>query len=152
MIKSLTHVGISVKNLDRAVWFCCEALGFEAMLRFRRPQDYTRTVTGVEGTGLEGALIKRDGLVVELLEYTDRVDRAEVPPSVYLPRVAHIAFEVDDIESSIQSLSEKGGSVMSAPVTVPAEPGADNKVVYGYGPGGIVFELVEKNGNRETSA
>jgi catechol 2,3-dioxygenase-like lactoylglutathione lyase family enzyme len=143
MIKSFRHFGITVHNLDRALSFYCDGLNFQLSKRFERPMDYTGKVTGVSGTSLNAALITQGNFCIELLEYRDRKDRPETAVPIHYPGAAHICLEVDNIEKVMDSLINKKASFVDEITTVPPGPGVGNRVIYGWGPDGITFELVE---------
>ena len=143
MINSFIHFGISVRDLKISLEFYCEGLGFEISREFTRPADYTEKVTGVKGTDLAAALITRNGIVIELLEYRKKNDRPKKASPVHYPGSAHICLEVTEIAEMVNLLKNKGASFQAEIITVPPGPGEGNKVIYGWDPEGIAFELVE---------
>jgi len=144
MIDSVMHFGFTVRNLQNSLTFFCEGLGFEVLQTFERAGEYTQKVTGVEDTSIHAALIRGYGTVLELLEYSGREDRPARGVPVYYPGSAHLCFEVHDIEQEMVFLTRKGASFQKEITTVPFAQGKGNKVVYGWDPDGIAFELVER--------
>ncbi|MBN2861071.1 MAG: VOC family protein [Sphaerochaetaceae bacterium] len=145
MIDSVMHFGFTVRDLQRSLTFFCEGLGFEVLQTFERSAAYTRKVTGVGDTSIHAALIRGYGTVLELLEYRDREDRPQRGVPVYYPGSAHLCFEVRNIEQEMAFLTRKGAVFQKEITTVPFTQGMGNKVVYGWDPDGIAFELVERN-------
>ena len=145
MIDSVMHFGFTVRDLQNSLNFFCEGLGFEVLQTFERPKAYTRAVTGVEDTSIHVALIRGYGTVLELLEYSDREDRPHRGVPVHYPGSAHLCFAVRDIEREMAFLTGKGAVFQKEITTVPFAQGKGNKVVYGWDPDGIAFELVERN-------
>ncbi len=144
MINGFIHFGVSVKNLDTSLSFLCEGLGFVLEKTFERPEAYTQKVTGVAGTSIRAALISGYGVVLEILEYTARIDRPQKAIPVHFPGAAHICLEVDNMEETIESLTRRGAAFQKEITVVPFEQGNGNRVIYGRDPDEIAFELVEK--------
>lgn len=144
MIRSVIHFGLTVRDLQTSLTFFCEGLGFEVVDTFERAAGYTQRVTGVSGTPIQVAILRGYGLVLELLEYTRRQDRPEKGLPVHYPGSAHLCFEVQDIEQEMDYLSLRGAVFQGKVTTVPFVQGKGNRVVYGWSPDGIAFELVER--------
>ena len=140
----IRHFGITVGNLETALDFYCGGLGFSLVRHFERPKGYTEAVTGVSGTTLAAAIISLGDVHVELLEYSDREDRSDTAAAVRHPGAVHICVEVASIEGMMASLREKGARFRPEISTVPTGPGEGNRVIYGWDPEGIAFELVQK--------
>lgn len=125
------HIGIAVKNLDKAI------STYERLLN----TDCYKTET-VEQQQVETAFLKAGEAKIELLG-------AASPDSVIEKFVAkrgegihHIAFEVADIEAEMQRLQNEGFTLLSdSPQT-----GADNKWVAFVHPkdnNGVLVELCQ---------
>jgi len=123
------HIGIAVKQLDAAV------LLFESLLN--SPCYKTENV---ESEQVNTAFFRQGETKIELLESTD-------PEGVIARFIAnkgegihHIAFEVEDIESEMQKLKEKGFRLLNEK----PKRGADNKLVCFLHPkntNGVLIEL-----------
>jgi len=123
------HIGIAVKQLDAAV------LLFESLLN--SPCYKTENV---ESEQVNTAFFRQGETKIELLESTD-------PEGVIARFIAnkgegihHIAFEVEDIESEMQKLKEKGFRLLNEKPKL----GADNKLVCFLHPkntNGVLIEL-----------
>jgi catechol 2,3-dioxygenase-like lactoylglutathione lyase family enzyme len=108
MFKRIDHVEIVTDQPERTVEFYTEVLGFEVKARDRA----TRSGLGVP---LDLVYLELGGTTIELLSY----DGALVAPA---PREEHlgcrmIALEVDDMNSTLACLQEKGVEDVWGPVT-----------------------------------
>lgn len=57
------------------------------------------------------------------------------------PGIAHIAFEVDDVEATLQEIISAGGSSVGELVTAPYPDGMEAVFVYAKDPEGNIIEL-----------
>ena len=60
------------------------------------------------------------------------------------PGAAHLAFLVDDIETTVRRMTAGGGSKLGEVALCGSGPVADCLAVYMKDPGGIIVELVEQ--------
>lgn len=147
MITGFNHSSFTVSDLQRSIDFYCNILGMNLVREAQRPEDYTESVTGIEGCSLNIAIVEGWGHRLELIEYVGLAKKKKSAPCSS-PGAAHICFNADEIESTVERLRQKGVMFVSDPVTVPSEPNKGGKVVYGKDPDGIVFELVELLGKK----
>lgn len=142
MITGFNHSSFTVSDLKRSIDFYCDILGMNLVREAQRPEDYTEAVTGIKDCSLKIAIVEGWGHRLELIEYVGPANTNKSAPC-NSPGAGHICFNVNEIESTVERLRQKGVMFVSAPVTVPSEPSKGGKVVYGKDPDGIVFELVE---------
>ena len=57
---------------------------------------------------------------------------------------AHVAFDVDDIDSVVTAVSAAGVEPLSEPVVVNAGPNSGGKAVYTRDPDGVTIEFIQK--------
>ena len=57
---------------------------------------------------------------------------------------AHVAFDVDDIDSVVTAVSAAGAEPLSEPVVVNAGPNSGGKAVYTRDPDGVTIEFIQK--------
>lgn len=130
MIKGISHLGIAVKDMDKA-------------------RDYYRTVFGLEsrepivgaGGTVKASLIDLDNVVLELLSPIG----TDVPVAKFIQNrgegIQHVCYEVDDIKREIERFKainiETIGNLMD---------GAEGLSIFLHPKGtmGILTELVEK--------
>ena len=145
MIKSTEHFSFTVSNLDEALHFFRDLLGLSATPGVDVENEGVRKIIGMAGAKLRIAMVHLpDGGSIELIEYV-KPKGATIDLATCNSGVAHIAFNVDDIQKMYDDLSARGVRFVSAPVWAPA---ADGKckwaVCYLRGPDGITFELIER--------
>lgn len=95
----LINVAVSVMNLERAIAWYSDKLGFT--LNYRTP--------AIEG--IELALMEKNGLYVDLIHYPEPVnlepDRKEPPFHLQITGLRNLVFFVDDIEAANAELKAK---------------------------------------------
>ncbi len=145
MIKSTEHFSFTVSNLDQALHFFCDLLGLKATPVAEVEDEAVRKIVGMADAVLRIALVQLpDGKNIELIEYV-KPRGAAVDLATSNPGVAHIAFNVDDIEKMYADLSAKGVTFVSGPVWAPGNDGKGRwAVCYLRGPDGITMELIER--------
>jgi catechol 2,3-dioxygenase-like lactoylglutathione lyase family enzyme len=142
MITGFNHTSFTVADLDLAVRFWTEALGFEAASVSERHGDWQGPVTGVPGARLRVAHLYGHGHHMEFIEYLEGAGAA-VALAPNMPGVAHVCLEVEDIHETAKRLFEQGA--MPQGEMLPIDDGAMSGSWAGYirDPNGIVIELLE---------
>jgi methylmalonyl-CoA/ethylmalonyl-CoA epimerase len=132
IMEKLEHIGIAVRNLAEANQLFTRLLGKEPY-----------KTEEVESEGVRTSFFELSGLKIELLESS----RAGSPIDKFLEKrgegVHHLAFEVQNIENSIDHYKAAGFQV----VTPQPKPGADNKLISFLHPrdtGGVLIELCQE--------
>lgn len=130
-MEKLEHIGIAVKNLDQA-----NAL-FEKLLG--RPHY---KIEAVESEGVKTSFFEVGGVKIELLE----ASRADSPIAKFIEKrgegIHHLAFEVKNIDQSIQHYQQQGFT----PIQAEPKKGADNKMICFLHPKstqGVLIELCQ---------
>lgn len=145
MLKDLDHVGFTVSDLDRALSFYRDLLGFELLWERAYEEEYVRSLVAYPGLRLRCAYLKLPGTTVrlELLEY-QMVPRVTVDMHLANPGNAHLCLKVDDIDALYDRLTAAGVKSLSSPVTSTAGFYKGSKTVYVRDPDGISLQLVER--------
>ena len=97
------HVGTTVADLDRAVEFYRDTLGFELLSEFTVSGDSFATGVGVPNATGDFAHLDADGVRIELIEY-DPEGEACTAESVNQRGAKHMGFEVDDVAAFYERL------------------------------------------------
>src|SRR5437016_2161799 len=110
MVKNIRHTGIVVSDLDKALHFYGELLGFQAKNRILESGSCIDSVLGLKDVKV--ATIKMnapDGNLIELLYYIShpRKPRSENRESCEIG-VSHIALTVDDLDETYKKLTKAG--------------------------------------------
>lgn len=131
-MEKLEHIGIAVKDLDKANQL------FEALLGSNHYK-----IEEVASEGVRTSFFNVGGVKIELLEATN----PDSPIAKFIEKrgegIHHLAFEVKDIDQEIMNYQEKGFTLInSAP-----KAGADNKRICFLHPKstqGVLVELCQE--------
>ena len=131
MLGKIEHIGIAVKDMEKAREIYEDLLGQEAY-----------KVENVEAEGVDTLFFKTGESKIELLSAT----RQDSPIAQFISKkgegMHHIAFDVIDIDAEIKRLKQKGYQLLNkTPKT-----GADNKIIAFLHPkscNGVLVELCQ---------
>ncbi|WP_298237286.1 methylmalonyl-CoA epimerase [uncultured Algibacter sp.] len=131
-MKKIEHIGIAVKNIENSNDLFSKLFG--------KPHYKTEVV---ESEGVKTSFFKVGSNKIELLEATNK----ESPIARFIEKkgegIHHIAFEVSDIESEVERLTNEGFIVLNDK----PKKGADNKLVVFLHPkstNGVLVELCQE--------
>jgi catechol 2,3-dioxygenase-like lactoylglutathione lyase family enzyme len=142
MITGFNHTSFTVADVDRAVTFWTEAMGFEAASVSLREGDWQGRVTGIAGARLKIAHLFGHGHHMEFIEYVEGFGGGPaLQPS--MAGVAHVCFDVSDIDREFDRLVAAGATPQGEIAEVTAGPVTGCRACYLRDPDGIVIELVE---------
>ncbi len=135
MIKAVEHIGILTNDLQRSVEFYTDVLGFSIFMKIE-----------MDEVGLSAVFVEKDGCKIELMGYRDIPKRSEgIEIKIgenSLNLNDHIAFSVDDIETTATELKKKGVVFELEPVQLEDSM----KLASFKDPNGLLIELVETLG------
>jgi catechol 2,3-dioxygenase-like lactoylglutathione lyase family enzyme len=143
MITGFNHTSFTVTDMDRAVRFWTEAMGFEAASVSPRAGDWQAAVTGVEGAELLVAHLYGYGSHIEFIQYVEGAAPGG-PTGPNAPSAAHVCFEVSDIEATWKRLLAAGASAQGEIADVSSGVMQGVRAGYLRDPNGIIIELVER--------
>jgi lactoylglutathione lyase len=108
MIKGVQHSSFTVSNLDDALHFFCDFLGLKSSPILEPKGERLTKLYRLQEVSQRLAVIRTpNNDVIHLIEYIspkgERID-----PKLCNPGVAHIAFEVDDIQKMYEDLTAEG--------------------------------------------
>lgn len=133
-----SHVGLCVADLDAAVRFYVDGLGFELAERYDLDDS---TVPGIDAALEVGApvtlrsqMIRNGGMTVELLAYERPAPIGEPSTSRGRLGLTHLCFHVADVDAVAARLVGLGGAAL---------PGTDTDVVVAR----LLF-VADPDGNR----
>ena len=132
MISKINHIGIAVNNIDDALKLYSSTLGLNVSAFEVVEEQKTRT-----------AIIPVGDTKIELLEATD----SESPIAKHIERsgegLHHLAFEVDNIESTLVELKDKGIRLIDEE---PRRGVEDTSIAFLHpkGTGRVLLEVVQK--------
>ena len=142
----LHHPGLVVPDLDAATKFYCAALDYHYVKDFSWGPDeaaHAESVTGVAGTSVSGVVLQGQNGFMELFRF-------HTPGSTGNPQersaadfgIAHLAFQVTDIQQAYERFVAAGGIVHNDPVAV-----GEGYSIYCRDPFGNIIELMQMGGD-----
>ena len=109
-----SHVGQCVRDLDRACRFFVEVFGFAEVLDLDVSGPQSATLLRLpEPLTLKAVYLRRDGLVLELLAFTEPVPHEPTERSLLEPGLTHLSIGVDDLDSACADVVAHGGEVLT---------------------------------------
>jgi catechol 2,3-dioxygenase-like lactoylglutathione lyase family enzyme len=114
---SFNHIGLCVADRERSRRFYEGLLGFQFWWELELPDAGTERLLQLQRPiGVRATYLVRDGLVLELLDYSKRDVHSQqrVMDDVGL---THISLSVSDLAAALAMVDEFGGSVVQETVT-----------------------------------
>lgn len=145
-IVGIDHVGINVPDLNKAIPFFNDVLGFTPVTQLGPiPLDADWKKLNHINPNTGAVTIKMinagNGASIEVFEYADNKG-SKTHPNTDDIGASHIAFYVNDINSAVQYLKGKGVKILGEPFTMPSGDTAGETWVYFETPWGSKMELV----------
>ena len=140
MITAIRHTGIVVEDLEKALSFYADVLGFRLVRRAEESGPFIDRVLGLDRLRLTTVkMAAPDGQLIELLKYHNHGGRRKSLQINDLG-ITHIAVQVDDIEADYARLMSQGVDFTSPPQRSP-----DGKAIVAFGtaPEGTHIEFVQ---------
>jgi catechol 2,3-dioxygenase-like lactoylglutathione lyase family enzyme len=133
------HVGMSVKDMEKAIAFYRDVIGMEKVFDRSDPEfvEGVARIIGVEGAQVRVVHMKLNDSVIELFDYSypkGREPRPDRNQSDY--GLIHIGFMVEDFWGTYQHLLDHGVKFLADPVEI--RPGVF--VAYFHG---VEYEVCE---------
>ena len=143
-INAIGHVGICVSDMETALRFWRDGLGFKVLTDRRFRGSSWKRILEVSELELHTRIIRRDHLMLELLEFEQPgyVGTAERSPMNRLG-LTHIAVWVSDIDTVARRVVEHGGTLVEETRTAFDHPKLKGKWLICCDPNGVRVELVE---------
>jgi glyoxylase I family protein len=142
-IRTVDHTGITVSNLERALVFWRDVLGFEVSHRPRQSGQLATQITGVSGAEISIAVLKGYGHKIELLEYSAPPERQHFRPRPCDVGSLHVALLVENLDELLRVIAASGWKQAGTPQTLQVGPNAGKRVVYVRDPDGTTIEFME---------
>ena len=145
-ILGIDHVGINVPNLNRAIPFFSDVLGFTPVTQLGPiPLDTNWKEANHINPNTGAVTIKMinagTGASIEVFSYADNKG-SKVHPNSDDIGASHIAFYTSDINESVKYLKSKSVKVLGEPFLTPSGDTAGESWVYFETPWGSKMELV----------
>lgn len=108
----LLHYSHCVSDIARSRRFYTEVLGFEVVAEFDFDDANTARVMGVPGAVFTGIFMKRDGMRIEIIGFTNPPpDRTVRPRRSNEIGHSHLSFYVTDLDATLRDLRAQGVQV-----------------------------------------
>jgi len=141
MISAIRHTGLVVTDLERALHFWCDVLGFKVVKQMDESGSHIDAMMGLRDVSVTTAkLAAPDGNLIELLRFNSHPDQPQWNGTPYSTGFTHVALTVDNLDQLVSKLIQEG---VSFPAPPQYSPDGYAKVIYAKGPEGILLELVE---------
>jgi catechol 2,3-dioxygenase-like lactoylglutathione lyase family enzyme len=142
MINNLRHVGLVVANLDSALAFWCNVMGFKIVAQAEESGPHVDKMLGMESVLLNTVKLSiGNNGSLELLHFKSHKDSSRWNGKPYTTGYTHIALTVSNIDVLMRRLTEHGVKFPSPPQF---SPDGRVKVIYASCPDGTLVELVEE--------
>jgi catechol 2,3-dioxygenase-like lactoylglutathione lyase family enzyme len=138
------HIGLTVSDLDNAIAFYRDILGFPVSEKVKASGELLEDLSGVPGGQHEVCFVRAPGLIIELLCYSKPEGRLRSKLRACDAGAVHIALKVRNIAQVIQAIRCAGFEAFSSVKTLPDGPLKGMRVVKARDPDGVVLELVEE--------
>lgn len=144
-MKGIRHTGIVVKDMEKALYFYRDLLGFKIVKKMQESGNYIDTVCGVTNISvITVKLSADDNNLIELLCFLSPVSKNDTAKGLTDAGFSHISCSVENIDAIYDRLSKAGIWFNSLPQ---ASSDGYAKVAFCRDPEGNFIELVEVLGN-----
>ena len=107
-----SHLGICVADLDRALRFWCDGMGFEKAEVFDVGAEFGAALE-VEGeVSVTSQFVRRGAMAIELLHYASPGVIGEASKRRNQLGLTHLSFVVDDVDAAAAHLVANGGEIL----------------------------------------
>ena len=141
MITRIRHTGLVVADLERALRFWRDLLGFHVVRQMDEAGPHIDAMMGLKNVRVTTVkLAAPDGNLIELLKFHSHPDQPAWRGTPFSTGFTHMALEVDDLAAVCKKL-EEAGVTFDAPAQRSPDGGVE--VAYCRGPEGLLLELVQ---------
>lgn len=151
MIQGIHHTAISTGNMERALRFYRDLLGFTEVFSssWEAGTEVVDKIVGLKDSSAQVVMLRAGNACVELFQYkTPEPKPSEANRPVCDHGITHLCLQVQDIDAEYARL-KGAGMTFHCP---PQMAGNGLRVTYGRDPDGNVVELLEVIDNKSTLA
>jgi catechol 2,3-dioxygenase-like lactoylglutathione lyase family enzyme len=141
----LTHVGICVADMERALHFYRDLLGFGFEHELRVQGEPSDTLLRLRDVALHAVYLVRDGVRIELLRYASPPAPPTRTRTMHEHGLTHLSFRVADLEATVDALRAAGVRVLDE--TIIRLPEFQSAACFVTDPDGQLIELVQAPGD-----
>jgi catechol 2,3-dioxygenase-like lactoylglutathione lyase family enzyme len=141
MITQIRHTGLVVVDLEKALYFWRDVLGFQVARQMEESGPHIDAMMGLQNVRVTTVkLTAPEGGMIELLHFHSHPDRPVWTGTPHSTGFTHVAMTVADLEAICKKLAAEGVTFFAPPQL---SPDGCVKVTYCQGPEGVLLELVE---------
>ena len=141
----LTHVGICVSDMERALRFYRDLLGFRSEHDLHVEGEPSDTLLRLRGVKLDAAYLMRDGVRIELLRFASPPAPPARTRAMHERGLTHLSFRVADLDATLAALRAAGERVLEE--TIIRMPAFQAAACFVVDPDGQLIELVQSPGD-----
>jgi catechol 2,3-dioxygenase-like lactoylglutathione lyase family enzyme len=142
MITQIRHTGLVVADLEGALRFWRDLLGFKVEKHMDESGPHIDAMMGLKDVRVTTVkMASPEGGMIELLHFQSHPDSPAWLGQPYSTGFTHIAMTVGNMDMAFKKLTD-AGVVFPAPPQY--SPDGAVKVIYCKGPEGVLLELVER--------
>lgn len=143
LVVGVNHVSFTVSDLDAAIAFFVDGLGFGLVSRGPRGSELISRMNGVAGSRIEIAFVEAAGQRIELICYSGPADRGRVRPRLCDVGAAHVGLDVVDMDGVLAAAERHGFTLAGEVIEIDAGPNAGRRVAYVRDQDGTTVEFLE---------
>jgi catechol 2,3-dioxygenase-like lactoylglutathione lyase family enzyme len=138
----VSHIGICVSDLERALAFYADALGFRKRDELALQGEPAATLLRLPKLRMRAVYLERDGVRIELLHYAEPGSLGDgAPREMNRLGLTHLSLRVDDLDAAVRELEARGVRVLHD--TRIDNPKLRAQAVFVSDPDGTLIELVQ---------
>lgn len=139
MILGVHHPALAVPDIEAALRFYCEVVGFEVVMAAEIPSGIALMdeAFGIPDSGCKVRMLRKGNSCIELFQFNTSED-AQANRPVNQAGITHICLASNDYAADYEHLSKHG-----VVFNTPAIGGEGTRWAYGRDPFGNVLELLE---------
>ena len=142
MINGVRHTGIVVNEIENAIKFWVNLLGFKVVIDQIEEGEFIDKLLGLDNVSVRTVkLAAQDGSLVELLHFKSHKSFPTWDGNPYKTGLTHIAFNVADISNVVSILEQNGYNQVNQ---YQKSLSGEALVCYVKGFEGLLLELVEQ--------
>ena len=139
---SPSHIGICVTDLQAAMRFYCEGLGFEKGETFDIGQQYGESLEVAGDIRCISQFIRREAMTIELLYYKSPQVIGQPSQNRNQLGITHLSFYVGDLEAAADRVVASGGTLLPRTRYDSDDP-TQVKIIFLADPDGTRVELMQ---------
>ncbi|MFT4054426.1 MAG: VOC family protein [Novosphingobium sp.] len=147
-ITGVSHMGLCVSNLDAALKFYCDILGFEKVVQFNVDGSTTvQNLLELDKLKMSLTFVERDGLRIELIDIANPRPTGGGKGAFNRLGYTHLSVKVADWDAELDRLRAAGVDLIEE--TVGTEPDSNSRFAFILDPDGNrveLFGLIDETG------